>query len=523
MTPSSKHVSITGALLLLVTASSGCGLAAIQLRQPAPLTIEEATIGQLHAAMKNGSLTCRGLVQHYLDRIAKHDKQGARLNAIIVVNPKALATADSLDRRMKSGGFVGPLHCVPTIVKDNYDTYDLPTTGGSKSLAGAQPEVDAPVVARMRAAGAIVLVKSNMAEFAFSPLETVSSMLGHTRNPFDTTRVPAGSSGGTAAAVSANFGAVGLGTDTGNSIRGPSSHTSLVGIRPTMGLVSRAGVIPLDLGRDMTGPMARTVEDAVAVLQVIAGPDPRDRITATSAGKVPANYATNLVRDGLRGARLGILRAAYETRTTDSEVVTIFRRAVEELRRAGAVVIDSIPLDAYTQARSNLPGGCSAFKFELNVYLAEHGTRVPVHTLDEVIASGGFDPSIAGRLRSAQGATAGLDSPGCAARDANRAKIGAGLAAVMDANRLDAFIYPTWSNPPRVIGELTSPAGDNNQVFSPSTGFPAITVPMGYTRGATLPIGLQFLGRAWDESRLIRLAYSYEQATKYRRPPPIVP
>jgi amidase len=515
--------SLPLALALLVVVSSGCGMRRMHGDPPPPPTIEEATIKQLHAAMKNGSLTCRGLVQHYLDRIEKHDKQGARLNAIIVVNPRALATADSLDRRMKSNGFVGPLHCIPTIVKDNYDTYDLPTTGGSKSLAGAQPAVDAPVVARLRAAGAIVLVKSNMAEFAFSPLETVSSMLGVTRNPFDTTRVPAGSSGGTAAAVSANFGAVGLGTDTGNSIRGPSSHTSLVGIRPTMGLVSRAGVIPLNLGADVTGPMTRTLEDAVTVLQVIAGPDPRDRITATSAGKVPADYAANLVKDGLRGTRLGILRAAYETRTTDSEVVTIFRRAVEELRRAGAVVIDSIPLDAYTEARRGLVGGCSPFKFELNAYLAEHSTRVPVRSLEEIIASGGFDPSIAGRLRSSQAATAGLESPGCAARDANRAKIGAGLAAVMDANRLDAFIYPTWSNPPRVIGDNTSPAGDNNQVFSPSTGFPAITVPMGYTRGATLPIGLQFLGRAWDESRLIRLAYSYEQATKYRRPPPLAP
>ncbi len=488
-------------------------------QQPA-FHVEETTVAQIQTALKSGAITCRGLVDQYLARIQAYDKQGPSINAIIVVNPRAQATADSLDRRMKATGPVGPLHCVPMIVKDNYDTYDLPTTAGSTSLRGAQPEFDAPVVKRIRDAGAIVLAKSNMAEFAFSPYETLSSMLGATRNPYALDRVPAGSSGGSAAAVAANFGAVALGTDTGNSIRGPSSHNSLVGIRPTLGLTSRAGVVPLNLGADVTGPIARTVADAAAVLQVIAGPDPRDPTTAASAGKVPASYASFLKADGLKGARLGILHAAYDTRTADSEVVALFQHAIGELRAAGATVIDSVVIDSLPRGGG---GGCQPFKFELNAYLAEHGSHVPVHSLDEIVASGNFEPSIAAQLRRNAMSTSTADTPGCAAREQNRARFGAAVAKTMDAQHLDALIYPTWSNPPRLIGDLSSPAGDNNQVFSPSSGFPAITVPMGFTRNNTLPDGLQFLGRAWDEGTLIRLAYAYEQATNHRHPPASAP
>src|SRR4051812_8915748 len=242
--------------------------------QQRPFPVDETSIAAVHAAMRARTLTCHQLVQRYLDRIAAYDHKGPAINAIIVTNPQALAVADSLDRRFAREGLTGPLHCVPMIVKDNFETVDLPTTAGSLAMAGWRPAQDATMVHRIRAAGAIVLAKSNMAEWAFTPYETVSSILpGYTKNPYALDRVTAGSSGGTAAAVAASFGEVGLGTDTGNSIRGPSSFQALVGIRSTMGLTSRAGVVPLNATADVAGPMARTVADAVAVFQVVAGAD----------------------------------------------------------------------------------------------------------------------------------------------------------------------------------------------------------------------------------------------------------
>src|SRR3990170_2689278 len=246
------------------------------------------------------------LTQKYLDRIEAYDRKGPALNAIVLVNPRALELASELDREFARDGITRPLQCVPMIVKDNYDTFDLPTTAGSLSLAGSIPPDDAFQVRRIREAGAIVLAKSNMAEFAFTPYETLSSILpGHTRNPYDPDRVPAGSSGGTAAAVAASFGTVGLGTDTGNSIRGPSSHTALVGIRPTIGLTSRDGIAPLYLERDVGGPMTRTVADAARVLDVVAGHDPADTATAHAAAHIPETYTAFLDARALRGARLG--------------------------------------------------------------------------------------------------------------------------------------------------------------------------------------------------------------------------
>src|SRR5712664_1172523 len=271
--------------------------------------VTETTIADVHAAMRAGTLTCRALVRAYLDRIAAYDKSGPALNAIVVVNPAALTVADSLDRRAASGVLVGPLHCVPMIVKDNFETDDLPTTAGSLSLQGMIPHRDAFMVRRLREAGAIVLAKSNMAEFAFTPYETVSSILpGYTKNPYALDRVTAGSSGGSAAAVAASLGEAALGTDTGNSIRGPSGHQSLVGIRSTMGLTSRAGVLPLNLLADIAGPMARTVEDAARVFQAIAGEDPNDPVTAAAGSHPSQDYTAAFDRNGLRGAVIGILR-----------------------------------------------------------------------------------------------------------------------------------------------------------------------------------------------------------------------
>ncbi len=487
--------------------------------------VEEATIAQIHTAMRDRSLTCVGLVQQYLQRIDAYDKKGPGVNAIVLVNPDALATAADLDRRFARDGITLPLQCIPVIVKDNYQTAGLRTTAGSLSLQGFVPREDAFVVRKLREAGAIVLAKSNMAEFAFSPYETVSSILpGYTRNPYDLARVTAGSSGGTAAAVAADFGAVGLGTDTGNSIRGPSAFLSLVGIRPTMGLLSRGGVVPLFLSADVTGPMTRTVADAVALLQVMAGPDAADTTTVHSAGKIPPSYAASLVRDGLKGARIGVLHQAYDRPSADSEVMTLFQRALDDMRAQGAQIVDPVAVDSLTQLQRISTAPCSPFKYDINRYLSALGDQVPVHSLDEIIKSRQFHPSIEVRLKNAQAVTESPEqSTGCREQTEFRARLREAVLELMDRNKLDALVYPTWSNVPRLIGDLNTPAGDNNQLFAPSTGFPAITVPMGFTRNGTLPAGVQFFGRRWSEPELIKLAYSYEQATMHRRPPSITP
>jgi Asp-tRNA(Asn)/Glu-tRNA(Gln) amidotransferase A subunit family amidase len=510
----------------LEPAPAQAGQAPPSAQGAAAFHVEEAGIAEIHAAMKGGRLTCRGLVEQYLRRIEAYDKNGPALNAIVQVNPAALAEAEALDRRYAQGGPVGPLHCVPLIVKDNFETIGLQSANGSLALAGFVSPKDAFQVKRAREAGAIVLAKSNMAEWAFTPYETVSSILpGYTRNPYALDRVTAGSSGGTAAAVAASFGAAGLGSDTGNSIRGPSSHQALVGIRSTMGLTSRAGVMPLNLLADIAGPMARTVADAVAVFQVIAGEDPDDPVTAAARGRVPRDYAASLVRDGAKGARIGVLRQAYERETTDPEIVAVFMAAVEDLRRAGATIVDPATIEGLDRIRrAENVGPCMGFKYDIDRYLASHGDRVPVKSLAEIVKSNRFHPSVQRRLeRSEAGPANGPETPECRAEVAYRDAVRAAVLKTMDALALDAFVYPTWSNPPRLIGDLNTPHGDNSQFFSPVTGFPAIQVPMGHTRGGLLPAGITFYGRAWSEPTLIRLAYAFEQATRHRRPPPTTP
>jgi amidase len=497
------------AFALLLTAP----LLAQQPPAPAPppaFRVEETTSAQIHDAMRSRRRTCRALVDAYLRRIEAYDKNGPSLNAIVMVNPDARREADELDRRYAQSGAVGALHCVPAIVKDNFETIGLQSAAGSLSLQGFVSNKDAFQVRRIKEAGALVLAKSNMAEFAFSPYETVNSLLpGYTRNPYALDRVTAGSSGGTAAAVAANLGAIGLGSDTGNSIRGPSSHQALAGIRSTMGLTSRAGVVPLSLLADIAGPMTRTLEDAVAVLQVVAGEDPDDGVTAAAHGRPAVAYAQSLQRDGLRGARIGILRQAYERDTTDPEIVAVFMAAVEDLKRAGATIVDPVRVELAEVRRPQGAGPCGGFKYDINRYLAAQGDRVPVHSLDEIIRSRRFHPSIEARLQSAQnGPENGPDTPACKADLEYRAQFRDAVAKAMDGNRLDAFVYPTWSNPPRLIGDLNTPHGDNSQVYSPTTGWPSINVPMGYTRGV-LPAGVTFFGRAWSEPTMNKLAYGY--------------
>ena len=493
--------------------------------QARSFNVVEATIAEIHAAFRAKTLTCSALVDAYLARIAAYDKQGPSLNAVVLTNPGARAQAAAMDRRFAQDGVRGALYCIPMVVKDNFETIGLQSADGSKSLEGFVSDRDAFQVARIKAAGAIVIAKTNMAEFAFSPQETLSSLQGHTKNPYALDRVPAGSSGGTAASVAASFATVGLGSDTGNSIRGPSAHTALVGIRSTMGLTSRAGVIPLSYLADIAGPMARSMEDAVTVFQVIVGEDPEDPVTARSHGRPIPTYKASLVRDGLKGARIGILRQAYEraTQPPDEEVVKVFTKALDDMQAAGAVIVDGITIERVQRPQGT--GTCRGFKYDMNDYLATRGKKAPVHSVDEIVASGKFDPSVRGRLPAPTAAAGqGPDSDACKAEQTYRDAFGAAITKVMDEQTLDALVYPTWSFPPRLIAaDAQTPTGDNSQVYSPSSGFPAITVPMGFTRDGQLPAGVTFLGRAWDEARLIKLGYSYEQATKHRHAPASTP
>jgi amidase len=521
----SLHVVVSSRTAAAAALAIVLAIPAALSAQRAPFRVEETTIASIHAAFRARTLTCHALVQSYLDRISAYDKQGPAVNALIVVNPAALAVADSLDARFRASGPVGPLHCVPTIVKDNFETNDLQTTAGSLALEKWVPPQDATMVRQIRQAGAIVLAKSNLAEWAFTPYETVSSILpGYTRNPYALDRVTAGSSGGTAAAVAANFGEVGLGSDTGNSIRGPSSHQALVGIRSTMGLTSRAGVVPLNSTADVAGPMARTVADAVAVFNVIAASDPADSVTAQADARRERDYNAFVVRGRLKGARIGVLRQAYERPTLDPEVNSAFMHALDALKAQGAIIVDPARVDSLDAIQRMQRGGCNRFKADLERYFAARAPNAPVKTLDDIIRSRRFHPTVEQRLRDAATATELPEaSAGCASRESVRAALRTAVTAMMDSLKLDALVYPTWSNPPRLIGDLNTPHGDNSQLFSPSTGFPAITVPMGYTREGRLPAGISFFGRAWSEGVLISLAYDYEQATRHRHAPASTP
>jgi Asp-tRNA(Asn)/Glu-tRNA(Gln) amidotransferase A subunit family amidase len=375
------------------------------------------------------------------------------------------------------------------------------------------PPDDAFQVRKLREAGAIILGKSNMAEWAFSPYQTVSSILGTTYNPYDLDRVPAGSSGGTAAAIAANLGTIGLGTDTGNSIRGPSSHCCLVGLRSTMGLTSRDGIVPLYLRNDVGGPMCRTVEDTVRILDIIAGYDPSDPITRFCKGKIPDTYLNSLKLDGLENKRIGVLRYFTDKPTTDKEVLACLEKAVDDLDNNGAIIIDPFEIPHLEEQTEDI--WCNTFKRDLKKYLNSL-KNPPYNNLEEIIESGLYSKYIEDRLKN----MVDIPEPTCndLYTEHKNVKLRNNISTKMKNNNLDAFIYPTWSNPPRLIGDLESPHGDNSQKIPPHTGFPGFNVPMGFTY-RNLPTGLQIVGDLFSEPVLIEIAYAYEQATKHRKPP----
>ena len=475
----------------------------------------EATIPQLQWALSTRIVTSHDLVTQYLARIEAYDQHGPALNAISVINGNALAEADARDAERRAGARRGALHGIPIIVKDNYDTMDLQTAAGSKSLAGWIPPDDAFLVTKLHQAGAIIIAKSNMHEFAYG-ITTLGSLFGQTRNPYALDRNPGGSSGGTGAAIAANFAAAGMGSDTCGSIRIPASHNSLVGIRGTRGLASRSGIIPLSSTQDIGGPITRTVTDAAIMLDAIVGYDPADPQTAGSVGNIPTSYTDFLQLNGLRGARIGLLTALLGTDSADAEVATVVRGAVNEMKGQGAEVVEvTIPglADLLTDRANGFLVLRQDFKFDLNAYLAARPTA-PVRTLEEVLASGKFHPAIETNLRNSQ-AVESRDTQEYFAHIVKRNTLREAILKAMADNRVEALAYPTIRRKANVIGEMQ--AGSNCHL-SANSGLPAIVVPGGFTADG-LPVGLELLGRAWSEPQLIKFAYAYEQATRHRRPP----
>ena len=477
----------------------------------------EKSISDLQADMEAGKTSAAELVRFYLDRIDAYDQAGPRLNAVLFLNPNAGAEARALDAERKSKKLRGPLHGIPVLLKDNFDTRDMPTTGGSLALSGVVPKDDAFQVMKLRQAGAVILGKANLHELALG-LTTVSSLGGQTLDPYDLTRAPGGSSGGSGVAASANFAAFSMGTDTSGSIRIPSAHNSIVGLRPSAGLSSRAGIIPFGHTQDTGGPMTRTVADIAVVLDATVGYDPADPVTASSNGRIPPSYVSSLERDALGHARIGVLTEFFGSAPEDEDVAAIIRTAIEDMKRQGAMVMDvAVPNLSSQLAASNL------LTQELKAYLGNYLRSSPgaaVRSVEELLASGLHAAQLQGFLEAANAIPDDyLTRDDYRNRLAARDSLGQALLKVMDDNRLDVVVYPTARRIAPVVGgnQIGSNAG-----LSAQTGFPAISVPAGFTPGG-FPVGIELLGRPFAEQTLIGLAYSYEQATKHRRPPASTP
>lgn len=480
--------------------------------------LESASIQSVHDLMTKGDLTCRQLVEMYLERIEKYDQKGPKLNSVILINPNVFEEADNLDRKFKESGFIGSLHGIPVLLKDNVDTYDMATTAGSLSLEGVVPEKDAFLAKQLREAGAIIIAKVNLHEFAVWG-ETLSSILGQTINPYDLTRSPGGSSGGTGAGIAANFGLIGIGTDTINSIRSPASACSLVGFRPTVGLVSRAGVVPYALTQDTAGPIMKTVEDTARVLDVISGWDEDEQMTAWSLGNIPKSYVDFLDKDGLRGKRIGILNSFFGKEKIHEEVNRIMYKDIEVMKNQGAILI---PIEEDINA-DELVGDVSLHLYELKTDLSQYlynlGSKSTVHSLQDVIDSGKFHEGIKENILFANTLDKGTDIYN--KRMIKRLEVRNFLVELMAKYHLDALVYPHQKRP---VVKVNEPQVDRNGVLGSVTGFPSIVVPGGFTKPTEtapigIPVGIEFLGREWSEATLFQIAYGFEQATNYRKPP----
>ena len=489
----------------------------------------EATIDGVHAALTSGQISCQDIVQRYQDRIDAYDQTGPALNAVQTVNPGALREAARLDAALAASGLVGPLHCIPVLLKDQVETRDMPTTYGSALFRDFVPRRDATIVTRMKDAGAIILAKTNMGEFAS---RYVGSAFGIIRNAYDPSRNPSGSSGGTGAGVAANFGMVGIGEDTGGSIRGPAAVSSLVGLRPTVPLVSRHGMMPANPTTDTLGPMTRTVKDAAILLGVLAGFDPHDPITAHAVGRMPDSYTAGLDSNALDGARIGVVREPMDPKADPAsdeyqQVRAVIDRAIHDLSALGADVVDPVVVPELDTVHAAYARNSFETEAATNAYLAEH-PNAPVKSLREILLSGTVTPWRARGLIESVGRT--VDDHGYLPVLQEKERLRQHVLNVMASQKLDALVYATFDHPPSVIApdaltnaQTTDAYGlGNNRYLSPIIAFPAVTIPAGLTADG-LPVGLELLGRPFTEPLLLRFAYAYEQATHRRRPPPATP
>ena len=535
--PSFRFRLLRGAALVL-TAASAVALTGAQPPASAPFDLEEATIAALQQRMASGQDTSRSLVDKYLARIEAIDRSGPALHSVLELNPEARTIADRLDTERKSGRTRGPMHGIPILIKDNIATADrMMTTAGSLALAGATPPKDAFIVTRLREAGAVILGKTNLSEWAnFRSTHSTSGWSGRggqTKNPYVLDRNPSGSSSGSGASIAANLAAAAVGTETDGSIVSPANSNGLVGFKPTLGLVSRTGIIPIAHSQDTAGPMTRTVADAAALLSAMAGADPEDPATGPAlrrgsgqAGPGTADYTASLDPNGLKGARIGIVRNKYFGYSPASD--RIAEAAIAEMKKQGATIVD--PANIATLGKfddGEFEVLLYEFKADLNKYLTWLGAASPVHSLKDVIAFNDAHPDqempYFGQeimmMAEQKGPLTSAKYTAALARNRQMARA-LGIDATMTKYTLDALVAPTGG--PAWLTDLVNGDSSFANSSAPSTvtsvaGYPHITVPAGYSRG--LPVGISFFGRAWSEPMLIKLAYAYEQATKHRKPP----
>lgn len=524
--------TLLAATLLLSTFLAGCGTSTSTSTPTTSNTapaksdfkILEASIQDIQKGLTEGKVTSEDLVKFYLDRIEKYDKQGPKLNTIIYLNKNALEEAKALDKELKAKGPRSPLHGVPIILKDNFDTFDMPTSGGNKAMKDSQATKDAFLTKKLRDAGAIIIAKANLHELARAGW-TMSSLGGQTLNPYDLTRTPGGSSGGTAVAVAANFAVAGMGSDTVNSVRSPASADSLVGFRPTYGLLSRTGVIPAALTQDMAGPITKTVADAAAMVSVMAGVDPSDPATKAAESHIEKDYTKFLDKNALKGKRIGVVR---EIVGKDPEVTKVFDKALDVLKAQGAELIEIADPNFNT---GKISKECDVQVWESNPNLDEYfkalGDKAPIKSSKDLIATNTMDKSITKLMNDSQALYPNnLTDPNYKKALENGQKLRDLINKSFADNKLDAMVYPHQQV---LVSKVTDNAQPGRNGILASIGMtPAITVPGGFstpTADAPLgvPVGVEFMGKQWSEPTLISIAYAFEQATHARQVPKVTP